>query len=84
MNDKFIEEMYAPGEAKKKTINHHPGKRMWLIAAIITVMVFMMGCAIVYALKMENLWIRNTSMANAPANADRIHFFILLPPWDHR
>lgn len=61
VNDKFIEEMYAPGEAKKKTNNHHPGKRMWLIAAIITVMVFMMGCAIVYALKMENLWIADSS-----------------------
>ena len=61
VNDKFIEEMYAPGEAKKKTNNHHPGKRMWLIAAIITVMVFMMGCAIVCALKMENLWIADSS-----------------------
>lgn len=61
VNDKFIEEMYAPGEAKKKTNNHHPGKRMWLIAAIITVMVFMMGCAIVYALKMENLWIADSN-----------------------
>ena len=61
VNDKFIEEMYAPGEAKKKTINHHPAKRMWLIAAIITAMVFMMGCAIVYALKMENLWIADSN-----------------------
>ena len=61
VNDKFIEEMYAPGEAKKKIINHYPRKRMWLIAAIITVMVFMMGCAIVYALKMENLWIADSS-----------------------
>lgn len=67
VNDKFIEEMYAPGEAKKKTINHHPGKRMWLIAAIITAMVFMMGCAIVYALKMENLWI-------ADSNGDKLIF----------
>ena len=57
VNDKFVEEMYVPGEAKKKTISHHPAKRMWLIAAIITVMVFLMGCAIVYALKIENLWI---------------------------
>ena len=31
--------------------------KVWLIAAIIAAMVFMMGCAIVYALKMENLWI---------------------------
>lgn len=61
VNDKFIEEMYAPGEAKNKTNNHHPAKRMWLIAAIITVMVFMMGCAIVYALKMENLWIADSN-----------------------
>ena len=61
VNDKFIEEMYAPGEAKKKTNNHHPAKRMWLIAAIITAMVFMMGCAIVYALKMENLWIADSN-----------------------
>ena len=62
VNDKFIEEMYASGEAKKKTINHHSGKRMWLIAAIISVMVFMMGCAIVYALKMENLWIADSNV----------------------
>lgn len=67
VNDKFIEEMYSPGEAKKKTNKHHPAKRMWLIAAIITVMVFMMGCAIVYALKMENLWI-------ADSNGDKLIF----------
>lgn len=67
VNDKFIEEMYAPNEAKKKTINHHPAKKMWLIAAIITAMVFMMGCAIVYALKMENLWI-------ADSNGDKLVF----------
>ena len=35
--------------------------KVWLIAAIITVMVFMMGCAIVYALKMENLWIADSN-----------------------
>lgn len=67
VNDKFIEEMYAPNEAKNKTIIHHPAKKMWLIAAIITAMVFMMGCAIVYALKMENLWI-------ADSNGDKLVF----------
>ena len=35
----------------------HAMPRVWLIAAIVTAMVLMMGCAIVYALKMENLWI---------------------------
>ena len=35
----------------------HSMPRIWLIAAIIAAMVLMMGCAIVYALKMENLWI---------------------------
>ncbi|MBO4938906.1 MAG: hypothetical protein J6C98_07915 [Oscillospiraceae bacterium] len=67
VNDKFIEEMYAPNEAKKKTIVRHPAKKLWLIAAIITAMVFMMGCAIVYALKMENLWI-------ADSNGDKLIF----------
>lgn len=45
VNDKFIEEMYASIEAKKKTVSHHPGKKLWLIAAIIAAMVFLMGCA---------------------------------------
>lgn len=33
----------------------HTPKRLWLIAAIISAMVFLMGCAVVYALKIENL-----------------------------
>lgn len=45
VNDKFVEEMYVPNEAKKKTVSHHPVKKMWLIAAIIAAMVFLMGCA---------------------------------------
>lgn len=55
VNDKFIEEMYAPGEANRKSINHYPVKRMWLIAAIIAAMVFLMGCAAVYFLRLQDM-----------------------------
>ena len=47
VNDKYIDEMYAPAEAHEKHINHLPGKRMWLVAAIIALMLFLMGSAIV-------------------------------------
>ena len=47
VNDKYIDEMYAPTEAHEKQINHRPDKRMWLVAAIITLMLFLMGSAIV-------------------------------------
>lgn len=57
VDDRFIEEMYAPNASKNSTGNHHVTKKMWLIAAIITVMVVSLGCAIVYAMKMENFWI---------------------------
>lgn len=55
VNDKFIEEMHAPGEANRKSINHYPVKRMWLIAAIIAAMVFLMGCAAVYFLRLQDM-----------------------------
>lgn len=71
VNDKFIEEMYAPNNAKKKTIKHHPVKKMWLIAAIIAAMVFLMGCAVVYVLSLDNLildteFIENRTGATEP------------------
>lgn len=56
VNDKFIEEMYAPNEAKKNTIDRHPAKKMWLVAAIITAMVFLMGCAWI-VLRMQGMWL---------------------------
>lgn len=55
VNDKFIEEMYGPGEAKKNLVRRHTGKKMWLIAAVIATMVFLMGCALVYVLTLEDM-----------------------------
>ena len=54
VNDKFIDEMYAPNEAKKKNIRRHPAKKLWLIAAIIAAMVFLLGCAGII-LRMQNM-----------------------------
>lgn len=54
VSDKFIEEMYGPNEAQQKRTGRHPAGRMWLIAAIVTAMVLLMGCA-VYVLKMQDL-----------------------------
>jgi len=54
VNDKFVEEMYAPNEAKEKTIRRQPAKKMWLIAAIIAAMVFLMGCAWIF-LRMQDM-----------------------------
>lgn len=47
VNDQYIDEMYASAEAHEKHIKHFPGKRMWLVAAIIALMLFLMGSAIV-------------------------------------
>ena len=55
VNDKFIEEMYALDAAKKKTKNHYPAKRMWLIAAIITVILGLVGCTVVYYLRLQDM-----------------------------
>lgn len=45
VNDKFIEEMYEPYEAKKRRFSPS-SKRVWLIAAIIALMLLLMGSAI--------------------------------------
>ena len=37
VNDKFIEEMYEPHAEEKKTIGHYSSRRLWLIAAIMTI-----------------------------------------------
>lgn len=44
-DDRFIEEMYAPFE-QQKTGSRRPAKRLWLIAAIIGLMLFLMGSAV--------------------------------------
>ena len=54
VNDKFVEEMYAQSESKKQVVNHHPTKRLWLIAAIIAAMVLLMGCAWI-VLRMQDM-----------------------------
>lgn len=41
--------------AKVIRMQKHSPKRMWLIAAIIAAMVFLMGCAIMYALSLEDM-----------------------------
>lgn len=53
VNDKFIDEMYGTGEAKKKTINHYSAKKVWLIAAIIALMLLLMGAAITRLVSMN-------------------------------
>jgi hypothetical protein len=44
-------------EMKNISTKRNPMPRIWILAAILAAMVFLMGCAVVYALKMENLWI---------------------------
>jgi len=63
VSDKFVEEMYAPNGAKKKRVSHHPVKKMWLIAAVITATVFLMGSAIaaLVAINVDNVKIRTAS-----------------------
>ena len=53
VNDKFIEEMYEPHAEEKKTIGHYSSRRLWLIAAIIALMLFLMGSAITALVKMR-------------------------------
>ncbi|MBR4289484.1 MAG: hypothetical protein IKT52_02455 [Oscillospiraceae bacterium] len=52
VNDQFVEEMYAPDEIKNKRL---PAKKVWLIAAIIGTMVFLMGCAAWIVLRMQDM-----------------------------
>ena len=44
-------------EMKNTRTKRNPMPSIWILAAILAAMVFLMGCAVVYALKMENLWI---------------------------
>ena len=46
VNDKFIEEMYMVAAESGKKPHRYPVKRVWLIAAIIVLMLFLMGSAI--------------------------------------
>ena len=67
VNGKYIE------EAEKGTVEKMPRgvrtkstlKRSLLIAAVITAMVLMMGCAVVYALKMQNMKVGNQERSYA-------------------
>ena len=53
VHDSFIEEMYEPLEDNTKTIRQYKSKRLWLIAAIIVLMLFLMGSAITALVKMR-------------------------------
>lgn len=44
VDDRYIEEMIAQNEEE---IKHHSVKRVWLVGAIIALMVFLLGCAVV-------------------------------------
>ena len=55
VNDKFIEEMYAPNEAEKKTVKRHPAKKVWLIAAIITAILGLVGCTVAYYFRLQEM-----------------------------
>ena len=54
VSDMLIEELYGPYEAQQKRTGRHPAGRMGLIAAIVSAMVLLMGCA-VYVLKMQDM-----------------------------
>lgn len=73
VNDTFIEEMYALNESKKTVIHHHPARKLGLIAAILAAMVILMGCAIVCALRMENLKIANYPEDKLVIGSDGMH-----------
>ena len=55
-------ERYVLDAANTKVVpvQKRPLKRMWLIAAIIAAMVFLMGCAIVYILSLEDMAFGNS------------------------
>lgn len=46
VDDRYIEEMYTADEGKK----HYPLKKIWLIAAIVALMVLLMGSAVIVRL----------------------------------
>ena len=76
VNDKFIEEMYGPGEAKKNPVRHHTGKKMWLIAAVIATMVFLMGCAWVVVRIAQSPLFDYPLTESADVEAERIHLIV--------
>ena len=51
IDDRYVEELLAPGQAVSR---RRPVKRLWLIAAVVAAMVFLMGCA-VYVLNLEGM-----------------------------
>lgn len=53
VKDEYIEEMSQPGSGKK--VHTIPRRRMWLIAAIIALALLLVGCAVVYVLRLQNM-----------------------------
>ena len=53
VNDKFIEEMYMSAAESEKKSHRYPVKRVWLIAAIVALMLFLMGSAITRLVRMN-------------------------------
>ena len=73
VNDKFIEEMYATS-AQKKHIPQHPARRIWLIAAIIALMLLLMGSAIAKLVTMRTETVKiNIQNGENQENAGHAH-----------
>lgn len=53
VKDEYIEEMGQPGSGQK--IYRIPQRRIWLIAAIIALALLLVGCTVVYVLRLQNL-----------------------------
>ena len=61
VDDRFIEEMYGTNAMQTENLNRQSIKKIWVIAAVISILVFLLGCAVFYVLSMENLWITHSS-----------------------
>ena len=56
VKDSFVigAEEFRQGKPKAQ-IKRLPGQKVWLIAAVIALMLLLVGCAVVYVLRMQNL-----------------------------
>lgn len=63
VNDAYIAELYAPNEMRTRS----SGKRVWLIAAIVALMLVLVGCAVVHMLRMQDLKLTDNPYSDAYA-----------------
>ena len=64
VSDRYIEEMY---ETEMPSVKKHSPGRIWLIAAIIALLLLLMGCAVAYMLSLEDMKVGERSFYVPPA-----------------